>query len=188
MNYDEIIFTLRVIPSRCGSLAMLVMASLCDAWLFKKYKEDKKYMSFLEMEIDSGGDYIKLTAGSVVTFHILSQTPDKKVIHWVQKKKILCEGKICELCANGDKPKQRWTCDVWDRKDLKIKKLEFGSMIAGQLKSIAEMLGENQQTIHQVDIRIKTTGSGLETDYSVLHVPMSGTLPSEVEEKYAIPF
>lgn len=145
-------------------------------------------MSFKDLDIEGGSDYIKLTAGSVVTFHILSHTPEKKIIHWVDKKKAVCSGKDCEMCLNGDKPKQRWTCDVWDRKDLKVKKLEFGSMIAGQLKAIAEMLAESQQDIHQVDVRIKTTGSGLETDYSVLHVPMNGEIPSEVEEKFAIPF
>lgn len=145
-------------------------------------------MSFTDIDIEGGSDYIKLTAGSVATFHILSQTPDKKIIHWADKKKVLCTGKDCDSCANGDKPKQRWTCDVWDRKDLKVKKLEFGSMIASQLKSIAEMLAESQQNIHQVDIRIKTTGSGLETDYSVLHVNQSGEIPNEIQEKYDLPF
>jgi len=145
-------------------------------------------MSYTDMEIEGGSDYIKLTAGSVVTFHILTRDPDKKVIHWQNKKKIVCPGKECDLCGNGDKPKARWTADVWDRKDQAIKKLEFGSMIAGQFKSIAEMLSEASQDIHQVDIRIKTTGSGLETEYSVLHVPMTGTIPQDVEDKYSVPF
>lgn len=145
-------------------------------------------MSYTDMDIDGGSDYIKLTAGGVVTFHILSQQPDKKIIHWLDKKKVSCAGKDCDLCANGDKPKQRWTADVWDRKDQKIKKLEFGSMIAGQLKDIAEMLAESQQTIHQVDVRIKITGSGRETEYSALHVPMSDSIPQEIQAKYNIPF
>lgn len=145
-------------------------------------------MSFSDMDIDGGSDYVKLTAGSVVTIHILSQSPDKAVIHWADRKKSMCSGAGCEMCAKGDKAKQRWTCDVWDRKDLKVKKFEFGSMIASQLKSIAEMLAETQQDIHQVDIRIKTSGSGLETDYSVLHVNMVGPIPPDVQNKYEIPF
>lgn len=145
-------------------------------------------MSFTDLDIEGGSDYVKLVAGSVVTFHILSQTPDKKVIHWVDKKKVVCEGKGCEKCLNGDKPKQRWTCDVWDRKDQKVKKLEFGSMIASQFKAIAEMLAESQQTIHDIDIRIKTTGSGLETDYSVLNVPANGLIPHEIMERFSVPF
>lgn len=146
-------------------------------------------MGYTDIEVDGGSDYVKLTAGNVVTVHILSPTPDKKVIHWSDKKKVSCLGsKDCELCLQGDRPKQRWTIDVWDNKDQKVKKLEFGSMIAGQLRAIAEMLAENQQTVHDVDIRIKTTGSALETEYNVLHVPMSSTIPQEVIEKYEVPF
>lgn len=145
-------------------------------------------MSFTDLDIDSGSDYIKLVSGGVVTFHILSRDPRKTVIHWKDRKKSECLGKACEFCANGDRPKQRWTCDVWDRKDLKVKKLEFGSMIAGQLKAIAELLAESQQTIHNVDIRIKTTGSGLETEYSVLHIPANGQIPQDVKDQFEVPF
>jgi len=145
-------------------------------------------MSYTDIEIEGGSDYIKLTSGSVVSFHILSPTPTKSVVHWQERKKVSCMGKDCDLCASGDRPKQRWTADVWDRKDQKVKKLEFGSMIAGQFKAIAEMLAETAQTIHQIDIRIKTTGAGLETEYSVLHIPMSGEIPQDVLEKYEIPF
>ena len=145
-------------------------------------------MSYSDLEIEGGSDYVKLTAGSVVTFHLLSRIPDKKIIHWQERKKLTCLGKDCDMCANGDRPKQRWTADVWDRKDQKVKKLEFGSMIAGQFKAIAEMMAESQQTIHDVDIRIKTTGSGLETEYSVLHVPTTGSIPSEVTDRFQVSF
>lgn len=144
-------------------------------------------MGFNDLDVDSGGDYIKLVAGNVVTFHILTRDPKKDSVHWKNQKKSSCLGKSCELCAEGNKPKSRWTIEVWDRKDNSLKKLEFGSMIASQLKSIAEMMAENNQTIHDTDIRIKTTGSSLETEYSVLHVPMSGTIPQDVTDRF-IPF
>ena len=145
-------------------------------------------MSFTDLDIEGGSDYIKLTAGGIVTFHILSQTPEKSVIHWKDRKKSVCLGKACEFCLDGDRPKQRWTCSVWDRKDQKVKKFEFGSMIASQLKSIAELLAESQQTIQNVDIRIKTTGSGLETEYSVLHIPSNGQIPQDVKDQFEVPF
>lgn len=141
-----------------------------------------------DIEVDGGGEYVKLTAGTVVTIHILSRTPKKELVHWVDKKKMVCSGQNCAVCSTGDKPKQRWTAEVWDRKDMQVKKLEFGAMIAGQLKSIAEMLKESNQDIHAVDIRIKTTGANLETEYSVLHVPKMGDIPAEVLDKYEIPF
>lgn len=143
---------------------------------------------YADIEIEGGGEYVKLSAGTVVTVHILSRTPQKNFIHWENRKRVICAGNDCALCATGDKPKQRWTADVWDRKDQAVKKLEFGAMIAGQIKSIAEMLSESQQTIHDIDIRIKTTGANLETEYSVLHVPMNGVIPQEVMDKYEVPF
>lgn len=145
-------------------------------------------MSFIDIEVQQSGDYIKLTAGVIVTFHILSQTPTKSVVHWESKKKTDCTGRDCEMCAKGNKPKQRWVAEVWDNKESKVKKLEFGPMIASQFKAIAEMLGENSQTIHDVDIRVKTTGSDLETEYSVLHVPMTSSIPEEIKDKYSVPF
>lgn len=145
-------------------------------------------MGFNDIDVESSSDYVKLTAGNVVTFHILTRDPKKDSVHWKNQKKSSCLGKECELCAEGNKAKSRWTIEVFDRKDSLIKKLEFGSMIATQLKAIAEMLAENKQTVHDVDIRIKTTGSGLETEYSVLHVPATGLIPQEIQDKYEFPF
>lgn len=144
--------------------------------------------AYTDLDADTGGDYVKLSAGNVVTLHILSQKPEKSVIHWVNKKKSSCIGEECENCANGDKPKKRWVADVWDRKEQKVKKLEFGSMIASQLKGIAELQAEGQKTIHDTDIRIKTTGAELTTEYNVLPVPMTGIIPPEITEKYSAPF
>ncbi len=146
-------------------------------------------MSFTDLDVSSGGgDYIKLVAGTPITFHILSQNPEKSIVHWKDKKKKNCTGPDCDMCAEGDKPKHRWIIDVWDNKESKMKKFEFGSMIATQLKAIAEMMDENKQTIHDTDIRVKTTGSGLETEYSVLHVPMTSSIPQDVQDKYSTPF
>jgi len=145
-------------------------------------------MSFIDLTIEGSSDYLKLTAGTVVTFNILTRSPSKEVIHWENKKKALCSGKDCDMCAEGNKPKQRWTIDVWDRKDFKVKKFEFGASIASQLKSIAEMMAESNQTIHDTDIRIKTEGSGIDTEYSVLHVPKGPALPQDVTDKYEVPF
>ncbi len=148
---------------------------------------------FTSLEIEASSDYLRTKSGETVTFHILSEQPKKENAHWVgpdggKKEKKACIGKNCEFCMDGNIAKQRWTCDVLDRKDGKAKKFEFGAMIAGQIKNIAELLAENQQTVHDVDIRIKTTGSGLETEYSVLYVPKTGSVPQEMLDKFRIPF
>lgn len=144
--------------------------------------------AYANLEVETAGDYIKLTAGNVVTIHILSPKPEKSSVHWINEKKSICSGEGCEHCANGNQPKTRWIIDVWERKEQKVKKLEFGAMIASQLKGIAELQAEGQKTIHDTDIRIKTTGAKLTTEYSVLPVPMTGIIPPEVTEKYEIPF
>jgi len=147
---------------------------------------------YSDMEVDGGSsDYLKLKSGETVTFNILSQKPEKEVIHWQNKKRVKCLGKEkCDLCMEGDKPKQRWQIMVWDRKEQKEKKFEFGASIASQIKAIAEMQQESQSTIHMTDIRIKTVGSGLETEYTVLPAPQIGTIPAEVKAKHSeeVPF
>lgn len=145
-------------------------------------------MSYADIELSSSSDYLKFTSGQVVTFNILTKNPSKSVVHFEQGKKSACLLKDCDLCAAGNKAKQRWSIEVWDRKDNSVKKLEFGPSIAGQLKSIAEMMQEHGKTIHNTDIRVKTTGSGMETEYSVLSVPMSSEIPGDVLEKYSVPF
>jgi len=147
-------------------------------------------MSFAQgLDVDEGGEYIKLKAGEVATFHILSEIPEKSVVHWVNKEKKSCMGKgKCEYCLEGNKAKQRWSAMVWDRKDKSAKKFEFGASIAKQIKAIAEMLAESQQEIKDVDIRIKTEGSGIDTEYSVLHVPFGGEIPKEIIDQWRLPF
>lgn len=145
-------------------------------------------MSYTDLDVNSNSDYLKFTAGNIVTFNLLTKNPTKTIVHFNQNKRFSCMGKECDLCANGNKPKQRWAADVWDRKDNAIKKIEFGPSIAGQFKSIAEMMAETGKTIHDTDIRIKTTGASLETEYSVLAIPMTTPIPQEVRDKYEVPF
>jgi len=144
---------------------------------------------FADIEVSASGDYVKLVAGNPVTIHILSREPSKEIVHWKNKEKVVCFGdKGCALCAEGNKAKQRWLVEVWDRNEKKVKKFEFGAMIASQIKAIAELMAESQKTVHDIDLRIKTTGSSLETEYSVLHIPMSGEIPLDVTERFVVPF
>ena len=145
-------------------------------------------MGFTDLEIEGNSEYLKLVAGTVAHFHILSRIPKKEKVHWKDDKKASCLGSDCELCAKGNKVKQRWQCDVFDRKDGQVKKFEFGSSIAGQLKALAEMLAESGSDIHQVDLKIKTTGSGLETEHTVMNVPMGESIALEILDKYDIAF
>lgn len=134
-------------------------------------------MGYSDIKVNESSDYLKLVAGQAVTVHFLTEHPESEFVHWINREKKICSGAGCEYCSD-DKPKQRWSVSVIDRSDGKEKKFEFGPMIAGQLKEIDEMQRQSsggKKTIHDTDVRIKTTGSGLDTEYSVLPVPMSSS-------------
>lgn len=141
-------------------------------------------MGFNDMEIHDDTNFLKVGAGESVQFHLISKDPVKSVTHWIDKKPTPCEGKTCSLCVNKHRPRRSWKVSVYDRKTETVKEFEFGPQIAAQLKNIAELLVENHQTIHDVDIRVKREGSTKEdTEYFVNQVPSKGPVPED-----AIPF
>jgi hypothetical protein len=138
-------------------------------------------MSYTNIEIE-GGKFLKIESGKPVDIHILSESPVKRVIHGFGADKINCSGnENCPACNEGEIPKQRWLTNVYDRTDKKVKIFEFGTSIARQIKAIAEMLEESQQTIHDVDLRIKAEGSGMAKEYTVMQKPMVGKLPDDLK-------
>ncbi len=137
-------------------------------------------MSFADMKIE-GGKFLKIESGETVDIHILSKEPVKQVIHGFGQEKLACSGSDCHMCAEGETAKQRWLVNVFDRKDKKVKIFEFGPTIARQIKNIAEMLEESEQTIHDVDLRIKAEGSGLNKEYTVMQKPISGEIPADIK-------
>lgn len=137
-------------------------------------------MSFTDLKIE-GGKYLKIDGGDTVDIHILSKEPVKQVIHGYGQEKLTCSGEQCHLCEEGETPKQRWLVNVLDRRDRKVKIFEFGTSIARQIKAIAEMLAESQQTVHHVDLRIKAEGSGLNKEYTVIQKPMGGEIPPDLK-------
>lgn len=147
-------------------------------------------MSFKNWDVEKNDDkYLKIGAGESVQFHILSESPTKTLNHWIEKKKTQCEGKVCDYCAQGDKPKKGWNIKVWDRKDLKVKEYEFGNQVAAQIKNIVDILTENQQTVEDIDFRIKREGATLvDTEYFVNQVPAKEPVPAEAKKEGEVPF
>lgn len=142
-------------------------------------------MGYHDVDVFEDNNFLRIAADQTVQFNILSQDPEKKITHWIDKKPYECDGKGCDKCAQGNKPRKTWSAKVFDRKSNSIKEFEFGPQIANQIKNIAAMMIENQQTIHDVDLRIKREGSGqFDTDYLVIHVPKT-SLPEGIGE---VPF
>jgi len=124
-----------------------------------------------------GGKYLKIKGGDTADIHILSEHPKSVKVHGFGQERLDCPGDGCNMCESGETPKQRWMVNVFDRKDSKVKVYEFGTTVARQIKNIAEMLEESQQTVHHVDLRIKAEGAGINIEYTVMQKPMSGEIP-----------
>lgn len=137
-------------------------------------------MGFTDMKIE-GGKFLKIEGGETADIHILSQEPTKQIIHGFGQEKLNCAGVNCHMCEEGETPKQRWLINIYDRRDKKVKIFEFGASIARQIKAIAEMLAESQQTVHHVDLRIKAEGSGINKEYTVMQKPISGDIPADLK-------
>lgn len=137
---------------------------------------------YANMDIkEGGGQYLKISGGETADINILSPHPIKKVVHGLGKTTTNCLGDKCEHCQAGEKPRQRWIINVWDRKDKTVKLFEFGPMIAKQIKDNAEMLRDENKTVHEVDFRIKCTGSGMDTEYTVMRKELGEPIPDSTE-------
>lgn len=84
----------------------------------------------------------------------------------------------CPLCSS-DKPRMQWVVKVLDRADNKIKILESGSMIFGQLRKLAE--NEEYGDPKEYDITINRTGEKLNTEYTVIPARQNTPL-TEIED------
>lgn len=130
-----------------------------------------------DMNIEGGGKFLKIEGGSYVDIHILDRNPKSIKIHGGGKDRVTCVGVACASCEAGETAKQRWLTNVFDRKEKKVKIFEFGTSIARQIKSIAEMLAETQETVHDIDFRIKAEGSGLNKTYTVIQKAAADGIP-----------
>jgi len=94
----------------------------------------------------------------------------------------ICQGEGCPYCLQGNEPKNRYAWTVIDREDGQVKILEVGWQIYGQLLAYAK--DEDYGELTGYDIKIKRTGEGLETEYSVVASPKKSEITDE--EKQAI--
>ena len=100
------------------------------------------------------------------------------------KKSTICIGKEnCILCQEGDKSKVQFLGWVIDRKDGNLKLLRIGYQIFKQLG----LLGQSDQykfdAIPTYDITITRTGTGLETEYTIMP-DRQDTLLTEDEKEH----
>lgn len=141
-------------------------------------------MSYSDMDIRDTGKYLKIKGGETAHFHIVTKHPKVEMVHGFGKEKLHCKGDGCISCKRGDPVKQRFFINVYDRKAGKLKVYEFGSGVARSIKELALLLKEDGRTVHDVDFKIRASGSGLETRYTVMQVPKSGHCPVSYAEEF----
>uniref|UniRef100_A0A7C4Y4L2 Uncharacterized protein n=1 Tax=Caldisericum exile TaxID=693075 RepID=A0A7C4Y4L2_9BACT len=147
------------------------------------YIDDKSY----EPEISSS-NFMKLQPGEN-KIRIASRTFHFKKHGFRSEGKYsskICQGENCPYCQQGNEPKNRYAWIVIDRKEQDpekmVKVLEVGWQIYSQLLAYAK--DEDYGELTKYDVKIKRTGEGLETEYSVVASPKKSEITEE--EKQAI--
>lgn len=135
-------------------------------------------MSFADLKIKTSGKFLKVEAGEPHEIRLYSEDPVEKVVHGFGKEAKPCEGKGCSLCAQGVKPKQRFLVNVYDHGEQKVLVWEFGAMIAGQLKTLAISLKEEERSIMDVDLKVDAEGSSMNKVYKVTPRMTSKPVPT----------
>ena len=145
-------------------------------------KEDN--LSWQDVDGKSGGknpDVVDIAPNTTKLVHVLLPDNEEPVSYWThyipgktvngpKGKVVICPGKnICPACAVGlYRTKRVHAINVWDYEMKAVKILEGGNSIFQPLKQIKDQIG----TLQTVDISIKKMGSGKDTSYSVIPIPM----------------
>jgi len=121
---------------------------------------------------------MKLAAGEN-RLRLVSE-PVERGSHFDQaaKKGYTCIGhdEGCRFCAAGEKPSVRFLYWVIDRKDGGVKLLEVGWSVVGAVKNLHDSEEYAFDDVPPYDVIIKKTGSGLDTEYSVMAARMNTEL------------
>lgn len=139
-------------------------------------------MSWSDIKIENTGKFLKIEGGQYADIHILDEHPTKILVHGGGKDRVDCVGEGCNLCddpstSDDMRRQEKWKTNVLDRKDNKVKIWEFGSGVAGQIRSIAQMLAESGETVQSVDFRISATGAQKSKRYTVIQKKMMQMVP-----------
>jgi hypothetical protein len=150
--------------------------------------------SYGDVKINSNSVFLKIIAGTPHDIRLLDPTPVETYKHQFGNKPVTCKGSMCDLCQNTDPKvnarKQRFIVNVYDHTTSKVQLLEYGSMIATQLQTIANSLSEEGMDIMDFDLKIEVSGSGMETKYKVIQRQKSKELPGDIKRLPidAVPF
>lgn len=98
------------------------------------------------------------------TVQILSKEPTRRDVHWVQGQSKDCTGPECTYCKTGSKPAARWSVDVDTDEGQLV--WEMSNAVLNVVEDIAELEG----ALEYLTLRVKRTGSGTSTRYTVIPI------------------
>ena len=130
-------------------------------------------------------DYYKIQEGDNLIR--IAGKPSKIEVHWEDtidggKRRIVCPGAGCPICAKGSRPKSRYQCKVIDRRDNTVKMLDVGLSIISQIQAYAKEADYGDPT--KYDIKLKKEGKGLDTRYTT--IPSRNMEPLTEEQLKAV--
>jgi len=106
--------------------------------------------------------WLKWTPAQTRDITILSSQPVESFIHWTGAGSIPCDRADCALCAQGSRPKHRWSVEV--REGDEGHTWEMSNQVYVNLCAISHKL----QAFAGLQISITRNGSGMATTYTLI--------------------
>lgn len=131
------------------------------------------------------GTFLKLKDGDRVKA-IFRGDPKVFRQHWINGRSLLCSGKECGACAEGDKSKFRFRINVLVQQEgvWVAKVFEQGY---GMFKDLKEM-HENEYDLEQTCLMLSRSGTGADTEYRIIPAKDNGGIkPPDFKKLAAIP-
>lgn len=118
---------------------------------------------------ENDSEFLKIAAGDTVKIHILGETPEQRIEHFIGKQPSKCTGQGCAACGDGVDKRISWTISVFNMGSKRQQTLNQGKSIFKQILKIREM---SDGTLAGVDFVISREGAGpKDTKYMVMAVP-----------------
>ena len=127
-----------------------------------------------------GSDFFALEQGEN-KLRLVSEF-EERFVHWDAENRRSISVATQDELLNGEKPRRRFIAYAIDRKDGAVKMLEVGASVIKQLKDLAVSGDYGFDDIPAYDITIKKTGSGMDTEYTVIPARENSDLTEAEQE------
>jgi len=97
---------------------------------------------------------ISISPGSSVTVRCLDSVFITRLMHYIDKRGVICPEEGCSLCSRGDRLATRHFINVLDKEANEVKVLEFSPAVRVSIKEVVEWLStQTEIKLPSLDIR-----------------------------------